>query len=169
MRTYLATSCQRTRRTCPTESTCPSKSPCGRAASGNSLRRFAPASKTTRTFRHVTPRAGLHAPYPPSRGTTLRYTPSQARFFVDDEKEVHALLAQLANLSQQLPPPEPSSASVAGDDGAASVIFAAEEVPPSRLPRACVAAVAAAVEAGAGAVAAAAAAAAAAREQMSAE
>eukprot|EP00966_Prymnesium_polylepis_P251848 5822409-Prymnesium_polylepis.1 len=49
--------------------------------------------------------------------------PSQARYFVQDESEVHALVSTLATLSQQLPPPEASSASIAGDDGNASVVL----------------------------------------------
>ena len=54
---------------------------------------------------------------------------SQARHFVEDEREVHSLVSTLASLSSQLPPPEPSiPASVAGgDDGAASVFLGGEE------------------------------------------
>jgi len=62
--------------------------------------------------------------------------PSQARYFVQDESEVHALVSTLATLSQQLPPPEASSASIAGDDGNASVVLeqlAEQHLVPSAL------------------------------------
>lgn len=40
--------------------------------------------------------------------------PSQARYFVEDEGDVHALLATLAAQSQQVPTTEPSS--IAGEE-----------------------------------------------------
>ena len=48
---------------------------------------------------------------------------SQAKHFVEDEREVHALLATLSNVSQTMPPPEglPGGSSVYGDDGAPSL------------------------------------------------
>jgi len=52
--------------------------------------------------------------------------PSQARYFVQDESDVHSLIASLANVSQQLPPEPSNGASLAGDDGCSSPFDNAE-------------------------------------------